>query len=194
MMKKIVTITIGLLFAVLLSFTVENLPKTFTDLLDQGNMTFENPIGLDAIKIIENDQMNYDYAVKYPTKNFEVRYAIRPLKTLLKDYKDKGTGGNVHPNNLYSTLFQTTALNISGGQFPEINIYDKDAVKEEFNADWGASAFVQTVKEFGQNYKYCMIVGIHKDNFADAYIFYLSDNTEDFEKLAGPVFHALKFK
>jgi hypothetical protein len=198
-MNKIKTFATGLLSLVLTSFTPDNLPKTFTDLLDRGNLTFQKPTGFEETKTIENRQMNYEYAIKYPKKKFEVRYAIRPLDDLLRDYEEKEKNKkpgdiNIHPNKLYSSLLQVTTLNISGGQLPEVTVFDKQAVKQEFNADWGATTFVEVGKEFGQNYKYCMIVAIHKDNFADAYFFYLSDTKDGFDELMNPAFHSLKFK
>jgi hypothetical protein len=198
-MINIKTFGAGLLLLVLTSFTSDNLPKKFTDLLERANLIFEKPAGLEETKIIQNRQMNYEYAVKYPKNNFEVRYAIRPLDKLLHYYeemeKNKKPGDeNIHPNKLYSKLLQVTTLNISDGQLPEITVFDKDAAKEEFNADWGATTFVEVGKEFGQKYKYCMIVAIHKDNSGDAYFFYLSDTKDGFKELMNAAFYSLKFK
>lgn len=197
-MNKFKTIGTGLILIVLVSFTSDNLPKTFTELLDRAGLTFQKTPELETTTVIENNQMNYEYAIKYPKKKFEVRYSIRPLDNLISDYeekeKNKNPGDiNIHPNKLYSSLLQVTALNISGGQFPEISVFDTEAVKQEFNADWGATTFVEVGKEFGQDYKYCMIVAIHKDNLADAYFFYLSDTKEGFDELMTPAFHSLKF-
>lgn len=198
-MNKIKTFSTGLLLLVLTSFTSDNLPKTFSDLLDRANLTFQNPTEFIETYIIDNQQMNYEYAIKHPKNKFEVRYAIRPLDNLLRDYEEKEKNKkpgdiNIHPNKLYSSLLQVTTLNISGGQLPEVTVFDKQAVKQEFNADWGATTFVEVGKEFGQDYKYCMIVAIHKDNFADAYFFYLSDTKDGFDELMNPAFHSLKFK
>src|SRR4029078_4003442 len=127
---------------------------------------------------IENRQMNYEYALISKSKDFEVRYAIRPMDNFIKEYnereKNKKPGEiNIHPNKFYAQTFQATVLNISGGQLPESTTFDKDAVKSEFNADWGATTTVELGKEFGQDYKYCMVVAIHKDNVGEAYYFYL---------------------
>lgn len=189
----------ALVFFLLTSFTSDTLPKDFTRLLKRGGLVFTAPEGLVEAPVIENRQMNYEYALKYPAKNFEVRYAIRPLDVLIKDHekreKNKKPGDiYIHPNTLYTSLLQVTVLNISGGQLPEITEFDKDAVQQEFNADWGAVTFVEVGKEFGQNYKYCMVVAIHKDHVADAYFFYLSDSKDGFEELMDPAFHSLKFR
>lgn len=199
-MIKIRQLTLaGLVFFLLTSFTSGTLPKEFTRLLKQGGLVFTAPEGMVETPVIANRQMNYEYAVKYPGKSFEVRYAIRPLDNLIKDHekneKNKKPGDvYIHPNTLYSSLFQVTLLNISGGQLPEITEFGKEAVKGEFNADWGAVALVEVGKEFGQNYTYCLAVSIHKNDAADAYFFYLSDSREEIEELMDTAFHSLKFK
>ena len=198
-MNKIKFATIGLLFLTLTSFASNNLPKEFSDLLVRTGLTFQKVSGLIDTKIIKNDQMNYEYAIKYPNKRFEIRYAIRPLDRLLNEYrlnqKNKKKGDIlINPNTRYYTLFQAIILNISGGKLPEIRIFEKAAVKEEFNADWGATTFVELGKEFGQNYKYCMVLALHKNNLGDAYIFYLSDSTVGFNDLVDPYFYSLRFK
>lgn len=177
----------------------ERLPKIFVKLLERGKIAFIRPDSLVETPIVENDQMNYEYALKFPEKNFEVRYAIRPLDIIIKDYQSsvkKKKDGDIilHPNKYYSASFQATLLNISGGQLPEIATFDSGAVKEEFNADWGATTFVEVDGEFGQSYKYCIVVALHKDDRADAYIFFLSDTKIDFEKNMENAFHSLRFK
>jgi hypothetical protein len=188
----------GLSFVILTSFSLLELPETFTELLDRAKMAFDKPKGLVETDPIENGQMNYEYALITENKDFEVRYAIRPLDELISKYNEDKKNGKpgvaVHPNKLYSAAFEATVLNISGGQFPEPTIFDSEAVKEEFNADWGATNFIEVGKEFGQNYKYCVVVAIHKDNIGDAYCFYLSKTTENISSNMEKLFHQLKFK
>ncbi|WP_169817148.1 hypothetical protein [Flavobacterium glycines] len=52
---------------------------------------------------------------------------------------------------------------------------------------------VEPRKEFGQDYKYCMIIAIHKDDAADAYYFYLADDQQTLKEQMQAVFHSLKF-
>ncbi|MDJ1480227.1 hypothetical protein QNI16_07005 [Cytophagaceae bacterium YF14B1] len=190
---------IGFLFSFQTAFTQNSPFRAFSQLLTRANMIFQKPGGVQETPTIANRQMNYEYAVKYTHKNFEVRYAIRPLDYLLEDYtawQKKKKPGDImlDPNTLYSSLLQVTILNISGGQLPDIAQFDSVAVRQEFNADWGATAFVEVGKEFGQSYKYCMVVALHKENYADAYIFYLSDTKEGFAELMDAAFYSLRFK
>lgn len=188
----------GIFALILTSFSSNKLPLNFTDQLERGGLVFQMPENFKEVPIIQNRHMNYEYAIKHKKKNFEVRFAIRPLDHLLEDYnqkeQNKKSGDiNIHPNQLFKSLMQVTLLNISG-QLPEIEEFGKEAVKKEFNADWGAVTFVEVRKEFGQKYKYCMIVALHKENVADAYIFFLSDKSKGFEELMNLAFYSLKFK
>ena len=189
-----------LLFITLTAFKADNLPPLFSSLLTRAQMTFVAPEGYTEVQPVQNGQMNYEYALKYPGKNFEVRYAIRPLDTLLQQFlteeKNKKPGDvNISPNKLYSALYKATVLNIAGtGVLPQISAFDKTAVKNEFNADWGATSVCAPGGTFGKGYKYCLAIAIHKDNIGDAYCFYLGDNQQDMQSLIEPIFHALRFK
>ncbi len=198
-MKTSRILAAGMLFLILTSFKSDKLPKTFQKLLDRAGMMFEMPEGFEETKPIDNVQMNYEYALKIPGKKLEVRYAVRPMDNFMKEYEEfqenkKEGDMMISPNKLYNSLMQATLMNISGGQLPQIDPFDKDAVKEEFNADWGATAFVPLEKEFGQDYQFCLMVALHKDNLGDAYYFFLSDTKEGFEELMAGSFHSLKFK
>lgn len=189
--------TIGIFTFISFSFSVK--PDNFTDLLSRSDLIFIQPENFSSVEIIDQNNMQYELALKHNTKNFEVRYAIRPLDDLIKTYekkeKNKKEGDiNIHPNNLYKTLLQSTTMNISGGYLPEIVVFDSLAVRQEFNADWGATTYVEVGNAFGANYKYCITVAIHKNNVADAYLFFLSDNTENFDDVMLTAFHSLKFK
>lgn len=192
--------TIGLLFFAISSFAGEKeLPKLFSDILIKSNMTFEMPKGLIETTVIENSQMNYEFAIKYPDKKFEVRYAIRPLGSRIEEYKaniknQKPGDSFADPNKMYAASLLAITYNISGGKFAKSQDFDKNSVKQEFNADWGATTFVEVNNTFSQGYKYCMMVAIHKDDCADAYIFFMTDDKAQIMELALPAFYALKFK
>ena len=198
-MNKIKFFIAGLCFVILSSFSSDNLPKKFTDLLDRSAMNFNQPDQYSETEVIENPQMNYEYAIINNAKDFEIRYAIRPLDERIKNHnereKNKKPGDiNIHPNKLHTATFQAVVFNVSGGKFPKIGEFEPESVKKEFNADWGALTMVEVGKEFGTDYKYCLLITIHKDDVADAYFFYLSNTKEDITKNMQAPFHALRFK
>ena len=189
---------INLIFAIImlnLNGFGQNLNE-FKTILDDCGMNVNIPDGFVESKIIENDDMNYEYAIKYPDKDFELRYSIRPIR--YKKYandtvKNEMESQRSFRNSSYGIILETVILNITGGVKYNVQAFDKDAVKSEFNADWGATTFVELKSEFGKGFKYCMIVTIHKDDVADAYYFYLANSKDKFSENMDPLFHSLRF-
>lgn len=197
-MTHVVKTIAFLLFALSTAFAQQTPSQTFKDLLKRGKMKFEMPSLYQIIPTYDNPHMNYELALEYPMMEMEVRYAIRPLDSYLKEYKAFKKRNNpseqmVEPNALYQSLFIATVANISG-EFPEYQEFPPTAVKNEFNADWGATAFVSVRPEFGQKYKYCLVVAIHKDNVGEAYIFFMANDNEVISNHLMTAFHSLSFK
>jgi len=170
----------------------------FEELLLSADMRFSPPEGMEEVALHENRQMNYEYAMKIPGKKFEARWAIRPLQPWLEDHEAAKQDSNqisIHPNELYRSLMMATVLNISGGKMTEIGDFPPAAVQREFGADWGATAFVPAGEEFGPGYDYVMMIALHKDDKADAYIFFLmtEELAEEAQDLMMPFFYALRF-
>lgn len=151
-------------------------PTLFDTLLMENGMSFSPPDGMVEIAPIENMQMNYEKAFKDMEANFEVRYAIRR-----------------HDFNFPESMFEMTVLNISGGQLPEYTRFGSQPVKTEFGADVGYTVLTEVGAEFGQRYKYCLLVYIYKKDVGDGYIFYLTDDADLISTRMGPIFHALRF-
>ncbi|MBL7804311.1 MAG: hypothetical protein JNL02_11285 [Saprospiraceae bacterium] len=193
---------IALLSGRALSAQNDTLPPGFGQLLARTQLTFLQPEGMTSVPCIENGQMNYEYALKLPGRNFEIRYAIRPMDSLLIQHQNEVKNGAtaIHPNKWAGAVFNATLLNISAGGpnsgiLPEVSTFPPEAVAEEFGADWGAVAFVLLGPEFGgTTYKYCLAMTIHRDNVGDAYVFYLSDDNQTMSELMEKPFHALRFR
>jgi hypothetical protein len=198
-MKKVLFLLASCSLLFISSFKPGTLPALFADRLNRAKMTFAAPDGFIEVPVVKNGQMHYEYALKDTSKNFEVRYSVAPLDSVFIQFNAMQKDGNTHmvigPNQLYYGAFVTTMANISNGTARHVGPFPADAVKNEFNADWGASSFCEVAGDFGKGYKYCTAVAIHKDNLADAYYFYLGNNLSDFtpNKLI-PIFHAMKFK
>lgn len=189
----------GIATLLLLSF---NVPQRFTDLLNRAKMIFDKPDLLIEAAIEDNSQMRYDYALVTATKNFEARYVVRPLDSMLakyqKDIADKKPGTtHINPNKLHKALFTAILMNISGGKMPNIKTLDPAAVKVTFNTNWGAVAETEVKGKFAGNYQRCTVFAIHKDEVGDAYLFLLADSTIDkqkFGQLTNPILPSLRFK
>ena len=179
-------------------------------------MTLAPPAGWMETPVIPNKLLPYGYALRYPGRRREVRYATEPLAPLLADFalgkKDK-SHLQVNPNELRGQFFIGTMLNVRGLKMDDpgfdaayraeepkpLNVFPDKAIRAEFGADWGALAPLVPVPEFGQDYKHCLLIGLHKTDAADAYVYFLYDNQEDFVEVvmrdpAKAAFHSLRFK
>jgi len=194
MNKKRLTLTI--LFLGLISITYGQSFNEFTSLLENCGMNFNSPEGFVESPVTSNPDMLYEYALKYPDKDFVVRYSIRPITN--KNYandsvKTQMEGLQTFRNTQYETVLKAVIFNVSGGSGAGIQPFDKEAVNKEFNADWGGMTFFEMNSDFGKGFTYCMVVAIHKKDAADAYCFYLSNSKEKLMEYAQPLFHSLRF-
>lgn len=191
--------TLLLPFLLLSALSISAQTTYFDSLLMRAHLVFEAPKDFIPTEPIENGQMNWEASYKHPTLDFEVRYAIRPMDVLLEEYagfeREKKEGDIlIHPNSLFASLYKVTLLNISGGQMVRHSEFHPEAVREEFNADWGAVAGTTTGAEFGQGYEYCLFVMLHKQNLGEAYIFFMADDSDLILKEMEPIFHNLRFR
>lgn len=195
--KYFFTIVLGVIIC---SFITDPIPKEFTQLLNRSKLDFVTPDAFIPVKCIFNTQMDYDYALKHRATKFEIRYAILPMDSALVKYERRTKNGDrvAHPNKESEPTYRATLLNLGMGglsnmKLPKITYLDSTTIKKEFNADWGATALVDVGADFGQDYRYCLTMILHKDFIGDAYIFYLYDDKDDYA-LAKEYLHTLRFK
>lgn len=201
--------TLTAVLFLLISSTLSGQNIRFNSALEEGLLNFTMPENFDTVAIHHNPDMTYDLAIKSKTDSFEIRYAVRPLRDRIAHFEkmaaDTSNGpkvfANAHPNKMYQTIFVTVLINTSlqpqGAATPAIprfGAFKPEAVKNEFNADWGATSGYVPRTTFDGNYKHCMTVALHKNDAADVYIFYLYNDKETMMRLMPPAFHAIKFK
>jgi hypothetical protein len=159
-------------------------------------MIFTPPPQYIEVPVMANSQMHYEYALRHPNEDFEVRYSINPLDSVFIQFNamKNSTTSFVTPNKLFYGAFLTTMANIGNGKRTNIGTFYPNEVKMTYNADWAAFCYCKPTGDFGKGYKFCLGVAIHKDSLADAYYFYLCNDTTKFQTLAVPIFSAMKFK
>ena len=195
-MKHFKFVTLTLLALIFTHSSFGQSLSEFESIIKECGMSLNIPTGFVESKVIQNKNMDYEYAVKYPDKDFELRYSIRPIKykVYANDSIKKAVESNVAlRNKTYETNFKSILYSIAGGYDYEFKPFLKTAAQDEFNADWGAITLVELRSEFGKGYRFCMCVALHKDNVADAYYFYLSNAQDSFPVNMKPLFHSLRF-
>ena len=85
--NKLLLFIVGIITFISYSFSVK--ADQFNELLTRGDLIFTQPENFTSVGIVDQNNMQYEYALKHNSKNFEVRYAIRPLDELIKTYDKK---------------------------------------------------------------------------------------------------------
>mgnify|MGYP006908207366 FL=1 len=191
-----------LLFNIYLPFRAQ--PGTemeFVKICLQNSLAFSPPDSFIYTPPIQNPDLYYQYALKHQTRDFEIRFSVWPLKEFIKEYEkslnDPGitllNPNTYHKNSAIATLLNISQIDPNSGMLPELVPFPKNAVKQEFNADFGASVFLPVNSEFSKGYQFALFMVLHKENQADLFIIFLGNKKEDFDQLLLKGFYALKF-
>lgn len=125
--------------------------------------------------------MSYEHAVRSEAGDVEVRYLVRPLGRITIDYNDPHTAAP-EPNHLFPMLFESLIANLSARGTYYKTDYPMAEARKLFNADWAAASVLDVDPAFGGSYTQALVIGIHKDNLADAYTVILFDDYEKSRK------------
>jgi hypothetical protein len=167
--------------------------KAFSELVTKARLTFTRPAGFAEVPIEANRQMNYDLALRDPTKALEIRIAVRLPQPPAKQEGPKTT--SVPDESVFPALVQATLLNLSaGGEVKPPKAFSARAVQSEFNADAGFTSFVEPKVPGWNGWKSCMMYALRKAGAGEVYVFFLFDDYAAVEKLVRDAFHVVKFK
>lgn len=165
--------------------------NTFFELIKENNLTFSLPEGFERTAVKKNYDVYYQYAIVHTKSNFEVRIFIKPFKGLFNEVS------NFNPNKFSYNFLAIMSLEASGNvlpNIPQIDLFPKDAVKEEFNADWGATTAFVPNSDFGKGFNFCSLNCLRLDNVCEVYVFYMFDDVKNQQPLMKDVFYVVKFK
>ncbi len=173
----------------------------FKRTLKKNNLELFVPQGFAEISTLPNKEMDYQFALKYGVDTFEIRYTVYPLDKKIKEFKKNlknPTEKQVHPNFYWEEMYNekiSILSNISKNEVPKPRLISDEAAKEEFNADAGAITFFPiATTSINSEYKYCLMMVIHKNFESDVYISYFGNDRDKIETLALKAFHAIRFK
>jgi len=195
-MKKILAITFLTFFAIntyCQTLTLEEFQKQAA----KSGLQFKMPSGYKIKEIKENRDLQYSFAIINSEGTMEVRYSLFPMQQMLEEYEKSKKDPNVimiNPNKLYVGLMTANGMNMTNGIMPNIGDFPTEAVKKEFNADYGGNSFFEFNCEFGKGYKYGQFVCLHKENVADVIITFMSNDRYTHSDLMNIPFHSLTFK
>lgn len=168
-------------------------PTEFYKLLKLAHMKFRLPADFDSVEVdVEKCRdVNYCHALKHRTKKLEVRYVIIPYHSRLEKSEEVIEGSDVAYKISSSSIITAIAGNESN-VIKTVEFRPAD-VKEEFNADWGASSVVRPESGFGSGYKLAVITSLYRDFRGEAYIIFLFDSYKDVTAEYNSAFYSLLY-
>jgi hypothetical protein len=164
---------------------------TFNNLVNDNKLIFTMPDGFVTTNVKRNDNVFYQYAIKDKNSNFEIRIFIKSFKQI--SGKKDGFDFNKYSYNFLSS----TSLNASGNvlpNIPQIDLFPEDAVKKDFNADWGATTAFAPKTEFGKGFNFCALNCIRLNDICEVYVFFMFDDVPKQKSLMEKSFLVMKFK
>lgn len=182
-----------LVLAVTVGCNRDTLSGSFQKLQHEAGLVYTAPQGFQPLPAVANPLLPYEHAIRAEDSKLEVRYAIRPLSRVKIDYSDPHNSAP-EPNHLFNMLFASLAEQLaSGGDTPRRE-YNQEQAAELFNADWAAAAVFDVSHQFSQDYSQGLLVAIHKNDRADAYMVYLFNNYPEVKQRINASLPSLRFK
>ncbi len=166
---------------------------SFKQLLNEAGLVLNSANNLNIVKPQANSIQPYEYALRSSDAALEIRYAIRPLARVKIEYEDPHNSAP-NPNHIFPLLFDTMLENLSKeGNTPKRE-YSPEQARNIFNADWANAAAFDVVPEFSKKYKQGLLVAMHKNTKADAYVIFLYNDYQKIKKIIDSSMRIVIFK
>jgi hypothetical protein len=171
----------GSVFSLRLSAQVE-LSAGVQQKLDEARIEFLEPLEATYkdIRMVRNDYLDYDFAIRSRREQIEIRFLIEPLK----ESNPVAYAPHVRTVRMLMHLARNDDAFVMSG----IDVRETD-LQEQFNADWG-KIFFFTPKEGFSRYKECKMVALFREGQGMAYVFFLFDKPS---RALDNRFYALRF-
>lgn len=149
--------------------------EDFQTLLSEVGIEFISPPGFLPCPVRENSVFSYQYALRSPSGDLELRYRIDSFARIGVELKAACEGmemiASVSLNDMYVTNFTAMLYNLSEGVFSMPKLFEPEHAAELFGADRAALCFVHmAAKYFTPDYDAACVFAFHKEHVADAYI------------------------
>lgn len=153
----------------------------FREQLDQAGMAFHPPPGFLPVAPKANDRVTYHCAIATHAPKLEIRFHIVSLKRppLPEGFTSIAT---IDMNALHDAHLLALIHNVADRVISGPNALPTEAVRPEFGADRGTvSRLGLAPSAFGDGFNECLLLALHREDVADAYVFFMF---EDFEQAA----------
>ena len=194
-MKPPFRLTLALVLALALQ-TAAAIDKTargaFDQLLFESGLRIENRQSYVDIPIHANPVLPYEHAMKHESGALELRFIVRPLSQIAIEYNDPHNAAP-EPNHLFPLLFESITNRLSVGSDTPSSTFSSAEAQKSFIASWAAASVFDVRPEFADGYRNGLLIGMHRNDMADAYTVFLYNDHELAKPLISEVISIMSF-
>ena len=141
--------------------------QNFEALLAEAGAEFTPPPGFVSWTVRENSIFAYQYAMRSPSGDLELRFRIDLFARLEAERKAASQGvemlSRVNLNQMYESNYLAILFNSSEGVFPMPKMFEREDALDMFGADLASSCFVNmSAQDFSTDYDAACVFGFHK--------------------------------
>ncbi len=166
---------------------------TFQQLLTEGGLEFQAPEGFKALPVEPAYVMPYEARYVSEDGQIEIQYAIRPLSRIEIDYDDPHNAAPL-PNDLFNMLFRTLTETMAINHDVISRSYTPEEARKEYRAGWASVGVFDLSPGISKRYQQAMLIAIHQNDKADAYILFLTHNLSTEKERIKKLRTSLKFR
>ena len=164
----------------------------FDQLLKESGLRIESRQAFADIPIQQNPVLAYEHAMRHESGALEVRFIVRPLGRIEIEYNDPHNAAP-EPNHLFPLLFESLTQRLAANNDTSSSTLSEIEAKDKFNAQWAAVAAFDIDPAFSSEYKNAILLGMHKNDQADAYTLFLYNDHERAKSLINEAISVLSF-
>jgi len=164
-----------------------NKDHSFKTTLEQKQIALNLPKNFKEVPVKDNPDVNYQYALKHDSLDFEIRFLVADINEALDLPNDKRS----------LSLFTSIVLNASGEalpNIPKIQELGQGVANMEYNADWVANSSFYAKSTFSKGFDINSVIALRKNDVAEVYVFFLFNDREKGAALVSKLATCLKFK
>ncbi len=166
--------------------------QLFDQLLEESGLRVESRQAFTDIPIQQNPVLAYEHAMRHESGALELRFIVRPLGRIEIEYNDPHNAAP-EPNHLFPLLFESLTQHLAANNDTSSNTLSEVEAKEKFNAQWAAVAAFDVDPQFSSEYNNAILLGMHKNDQADAYTLFLYNDPETAKPLISTTLGIMSF-
>ncbi len=147
---------------------------------------FTIPLGFVMSEITAESPLKYCRIIKHCSKKLEIRY-------LAYTGTSSGDDPNFKEQEFREKTMEIARIISAEGTDRKFSLFRESDANSEFNADMGVTASLKVNRNYSDNYKYIILVGMHRNGTGHAYMIFLLNNLNDTTDEIQSAFHSMKF-